>query len=204
MAQGTRPSGEPVEAQVLGGDGEQRHDDSPDDEVPEERRARLRRHEREHEAGVGQQEREPDEARPRGHPRDEPHREQHRGAEPHPARRHEQPVPPPVLVTHDRVSGDVPREAVVPLEIVLPVPARDVGAQLVRQRCDQCRHHQQRVRFIRAEVGCVNAGAVAIVRRPFLRYNYKGGLTIAGAVHPSCSHLFLLALTLDRVSTVRR
>jgi hypothetical protein len=146
------PAAELVEAPVLGGDGKHDHDGDPDDEVHGHRRARLRRHEREHEAGVSHHERPQHEARPRGHAREQPHREQHRAAEPSPARRHEQPIPAPVLVAHDRVAGDV---AVV----VLPVPAGDVRAQLVRQRRDQRCHHQQRVRLVRREVRRVTVAA---------------------------------------------
>jgi hypothetical protein len=130
------PAAEAVEPPVLGGDGEHDHYGDPDDEVHDQRRVRHRRHEREHEAGVSHHERPQHEARPRGHACEQPHREQHRADEPGPARRHEQPVPAPVLVAHDRVTGDV--AAVV----VLPVPARDVRAQLVRQRRDQRRRQR--------------------------------------------------------------
>jgi hypothetical protein len=186
-----RPPGEPVEAQVRGDDGERGHDADPDGDVHGERGARLRRHEREHEAGVGHQERAPDELGPGGHPREEPHREQHRAAEPGPARRHEQPVPPPVLVPHDRVAGGVPRA------VVLPVPARDVGPQLVGQRRDQRRHHQQRPRVVRVEVGCVRAAAAAasilrgvVAARLLAQLHHQDVVAVAGAVvHPSRSEL---------------
>jgi hypothetical protein len=180
------PAAEAVEPPVLGGDGEHDHYGDPDDEVHDQRRVRHRRHEREHEAGVSHHERPQHEARPRGHACEQPHREQHRADEPGPARRHEQPVPAPVLVAHDRVTGDV--AAVV----VLPVPARDVRAQLVRQRRDQRRHHQQRVRLVRREVrrapvaaSVLPLFAVLFVLLPaaLLRYWEAVVLLVPGAVH---------------------
>ncbi|CAO2198463.1 unnamed protein product [Urochloa humidicola] len=154
--QGAGPDGELVDAEVGGGDGERGHDAAPDGDIHGERGARLRGHEREHEAGVRHQERVLDEPGPGGGPRQDPHGKEHGDAERHPAPGHEQPVAAPVLVPHYRVAGDVP-------VVVLPVPARDVGPQLVRQRRDQRRHHQQRVPAVIREVRRVPAAAASVV-----------------------------------------
>ena len=100
----------------------------------------------------------PHEAGPRRHAGEEREGEPHGGAEAEPARPDEDMVLKAPLHAHDGLAGDV-----VPGGVVLPVPAGDVAANLVRERGDQRRHHQQRPIVVVAplEQAAATVGAAA-------------------------------------------
>lgn len=124
---------------VFGTNVEEDENADPDPDVHQQRSPRLRRDERQHEARVGDDERQPDPARFDRNFGKQAQRHQHGAAEARPARCHEEPIPLPVPVSHYRVPCDMPRV------VVLPESAGDVGAQLVRQRRDQSRDDEKDV-----------------------------------------------------------
>jgi hypothetical protein len=94
----------------------------PDEDVQRQVSPRLRHHEGEHEAGVGHREGAAHVVRVHGHPHQQAQRHDHGAREPHPARRHEHPVPGPMQVAHDGVAGEVRQLAVLaaPLRVLHP------------------------------------------------------------------------------------
>lgn len=165
---------------------EEGEDGRPEEDVDGQVCLGLRHDEGEDEAGVSHDEGPPHVARVHRHPHQQAQRHHHGAREPHPARRHEHPVPASVQVAHDGVAGAVHVAAVLRLlGVLLPVPAGDVGAELVRERGDQRGHHQQRVRVVadpgvralRAEVLLVHGRAA--VRRWQLRVHGRLRLVVA-------------------------
>jgi hypothetical protein len=75
-----------------------------------------------------------------------------------------------VHVAHDGFAGPVQHPLAVGRVLrVLPVPAGDVGPELVRQRGDQRRHHQQRVGVVVRPV--VHRQLILRGRVPGMRHN---------------------------------
>jgi hypothetical protein len=118
----------------------------PDDDVQRQVRPGLRHDEGEDEAGVGHREGPQHVARVHGHPHEQAERHHHRARHPDPAGPPEHPVPRPVQVAHDGVSGAVVHHPAVAHErlVVLPVAAGHAEAEQEAERREQRGHHDQR------------------------------------------------------------